>query len=246
MDRWNGYEPEMYNKEVIPEWNKLEEERIRLRAEQQEAEEKLKVAEPKNEMDEVMSDSDLNDSVEEVEDKEVDPENSDLMKNPRIKSVNMNLRSRQETVKYLQNIWDNKAHYDGKSRAMRTNPNEEVVKEKKLYKGDNAKIYSGQFLDLMDQDSFTKEAKEKGEVELNSVSMPSQAELAFKHFKEKKVQLITDKQKELYEKYGGQEHAEIPDDIKKKALEEQYELIEKAKKAIKVDLKKKSKYAEDI
>ena len=246
MDRWNGYEPEMYNKEVIPEWNKLEEERVKLRAQQQEEEIKNKAKEPKNEIDEMMSDSDLEeDSADEVQDKEIDPNSTDLMKNPRVKTLNKNLRSRQETVKYIQNIWDNNAHYDGKSRAMRTNPNEEVSEEK-LYKGDNARIYSGQFLDLMDQDNFTKEAKDKGEVELNSVAMPSQAELAFKHFKEKKTQLMTEKQKELYEKYGGQEHAEIPDDIKKKALEEHYELIEKAKKAIRVDLQKKSKYAEDI
>lgn len=247
IDRWNGFDPEMYNKEVIQEWNAQEEERKKLIA-QQLLEEKLKepVEVPKNDMDEMLSDSDL-DNVDEAEEADINEQDPELRKNPRIKTLNKNLRSRQETVKYLHNVWDNTAHYDGKSRAMRTNPNDVEVDEKdQIYKGDNIKIYSGNYLDLMDQENFTKDAKEKGEVDLNNVSMPSQAELAFKHFKQKKTTMMSEKQKELYEKYGGKEHSEIPDEVKKKALEEQYELIEKAKKAVKRDLKGKTKYEEDV
>lgn len=249
-DRWNGYNPEMY-KEVIQNFNKEEEERRRIKEQQLEQKLKNKDSEPKNEMDDVMSDSDLDDGSDAgIADKDVDDNDPDLMKNPRIKTVNQNLRSRTETVKYLQNLWDNTAHYDGKSRAMRENPNtkEEDTKQK-LYQGDNKRIYSGQFLDLMDQDNFTKEAKEKGDVELNNVAMPSQAELAFKSFKIKTQQLNTEKQKALFEKYGGEEHANIPDEIKMNALKEQYEAIENAKKAknaVKVNLTVKSKYEEDV
>lgn len=248
MDRWNGFDPEMYNKEVIQEWNKVEEERKKLKAQQLEEKLKNKSKEPKNEIEEMLSDSDLEEnSDDEVQDKEVDEDDPNLFKNPRIKSLNKNLRSRQETVKYLQNIWDNKAHYDGKSRAMRENPNEED--QDNNYKGDNMKIYSGKYLDLMDQDNFTKEAKEKGDVELNTVAMPSQAELAFKHFKNKKDEMVTEKKKELFSKYGGEEHANIPDDVKMSALKEQYEAIEnaiKAKNSGKFNLSTKSKYEEDV
>jgi pre-mRNA-processing factor SLU7 len=125
IDRWNGFDPEMYNKEVITEWNKLEIERKKLKAEQLEQKLKDKVNKPKTELDEIMSGSDLEDeSDQEVLDKEVDDDDPNLAKNPRVKSINKNLRDRTETVKYLQNIWDNNVHYDGKSRALTDIPQE--------------------------------------------------------------------------------------------------------------------------
>ena len=208
IDRWNGFDPEMYNKEVITEWNKLEIERKKLKAEQLEQKLKDKINKPKTELDEIMSGSDLEDeSDQEILDKEVDDDDPNLAKNPRVKSINKNLRDRTETVKYLQNIWDNNVHYDGKSRAMRDTPQEKETdgaaypsNEKAPFSSDNTRIYSGQFLDLMDQDNFTKEAKEKGDVDLNNVAMPSQAELAFKNFKVNREKLVSEKQKLLYEK----------------------------------------------
>lgn len=250
IDRWNGFDPEMYNKEVIPEWNKMEQERQKLKAIELEEKLKEKTEKPKNEADELLSDSDLDEKSDNGLGDDIDEDDPDLLKNPRVKSLNKNLRNRQETVKYLQNLGDNDAHYDGKSRAMRENPNtEKDAKEKKTYKGDNVKIYSGQYINLMNQDNFAKEAKDMGNVNINSVAMPSQAELAFKSFQIKKQEMMTDKQKELYEQYGGQEHAEIPDDVKKKALEEQYEMIQNAIKAQsegRTNLSVKSKYEEDI
>lgn len=251
MDRWNGFDPEMYNKEVIQEWNKMEDERKRLKVEELEQKVKEKTTQPKDEIDEIMSDSDLGDASDaEVQDNEVNEDDKDLTKNPRVRTLNKNLRSRMETVKYLQNVWDNNAHYDGKSRAMRENPNTtEESQTDKTFKGDNARIYSGQYYELMDQDNFVKEAKEKGDVELNNVSMPSQAELAFKNFKQKQEKLMSEKQKELYELYGGQEHANMPDEVKMNVLKEHYEAIEKAIKAkneIKVNLTVRSRYEEDV
>lgn len=101
----------------------------------------------------------------------------------------------------------------------------------------------------MDQDNFTKEAKEKGDVDLNNVAMPSQAELAFKHFKANKEKLVSDKQKLLYEKYGGVEHTDMPDEIKMIALKEQQEAFDHANKALEAkrfNMKIKSKYEEDV
>lgn len=213
----------MYNKEVIPKWEAIENERKRLKAEKNEEKNKDKPERPKDEIEEIMSDSDLAEESEDESDKNEDEDHGDLTKNPRVKSLNKNLRSRQETAKYLQNIRDTTAHYDGKSRAMRHNPNQtEATEDKKLYKGDNFNIYSGKFFDLMDQENFTKEAEEKGNVELNSVAMPSQAEIAFKQFKQKKTAMINQKNQDLFAKYGGLEHTQIPDDFKMKALKEQY------------------------
>jgi pre-mRNA-processing factor SLU7 len=208
-------------------------------------------------MDDLMSDSDLGDSsdddLKDVENKDAGDNDKETKNNPRVKTMNMNLRSRDQTAKYLINL-NSKAHYDGKSRAMRENPNEEEEeaseeKDKNLFKGDNKNIYSGQFLELMDQSNFTTEAKEKGNIQLNNVAMPSQAELAFKHYKEKKANLNTKMMNEMYEKYGGQEHADMPDDVKMAQIEERYEMVERAKeakKAKKVNLKVRSKYEEDV
>ena len=238
----------MYNKEIIPKWDAIENERKRLKAEKLEQKIMDKETKPKDEIEEMMSDSDLDD--ESGSDKDVDEDDPDVAKNPRIKSLNKNLRSRQDTAKYLQNIRDKAAHYDGKSRAMRGNPNEiNENDQNKLYKGDNYNIYSGKYFDLMDQENFTKDAEEKGNVELNSVAMPSQAELAFKQFQQKKDQMKSQVTKELYEKYGGEEHADIPDEVKLNALKEQYENANKAiaaqnKKKAKIDAK--SRYEEDL
>lgn len=230
IDRWNGFTPEMYKKEVIEEWEKVEEERKKLKAQQLEEKIKEKAAKPKTDMDEIMSDSDLDEESDgEVKNLDVDENNPDYAKNPRIKSLNKNLRSRTETAKYLVNIYDNSVHYDGKSRKLLTVPDPDGNTDGKDDNPDNARIYTGQYLNLMDQDNFIKEAKEKGDVELNTVSMPSQAELAFKNFKLNKKNLLTDKQKELFEKYGGQEH-EMPEDVKIKIMEEQKEAILKLEK----------------
>ena len=73
--------------------------------------------------------------------------------------------------------------------------------------------FSGDFLKYLNQEAFTLEASEAG-VEVNHVAMPSQVEILHKQFKEKKDLLKQKKMQDLINKYGGQKHLDIPDDIK--------------------------------
>jgi len=77
--------------------------------------------------------------------------------------------------------------------------------------------------------------------------MPSQAELFYRHYKEKKVQYKSENMRKLISQYGGEEHLFIPDEIK--PLEDQYFAPEEEPIKVQKYMKKsliKSIYPEDI
>jgi pre-mRNA-processing factor SLU7 len=134
-------------------------------------------------------------------------------RDPKIKTNTKNLRIREDRAKYLQNLDVNSAHYDGKSRSMRENPTPSLEIKDQDFKGDNYMSHTGFYLDLLEQEKFAIEAEEKAAVEINNVAMPSQAELLYRNFKEKKEVLKSGQKTALLAKYGGEENLGIPDEV---------------------------------
>lgn len=58
------------------------------------------------------------------------------------------------------------------------------------------------------------EANQVAGTEVNNVAMPSQLQMMYKDFKEKKEKLKNRQREELLSKYGGDQHLEMPEDLK--------------------------------
>ena len=116
-------------------------------------------------------------------------------------------------AKYLLNLDPDSAYYDGKSRSMRGNPNPNA--DDSTFKGDNFIRTTGDAMQYIELENFVKEANSKnfGQM-LNNISMPSQAELFHRYYKDRKVKVHSENLKKAISKYGGEEHLEPPDEIK--------------------------------
>lgn len=105
-DRWSGYDPSDH-KEIIEEFQKVEDAKRQLRAEKLNANESC--------------DDDDEDKDEDKYVDEVDMPGTKVDSKQRI--TVRNLRIREDTAKYLRNLDPNSAYYDPKTRSMRENPN---------------------------------------------------------------------------------------------------------------------------
>ncbi len=115
--------------------------------------------------------------------------------------------------KYLLSLKENSAYYDPKSRSMRENP---VPNSDLVFRGENALRQSGDALSLLEIENFIVEANQKNQqLNLNNVAMPTQAEKFFEYYKEKKQNFKSDQLNKILDKYGGKEHLELPENIKK-------------------------------
>ena len=74
----------------------------------------------------------------------------------------------------------------------------------------------------MDQDNFVKKADDQG-VALSSVAMPSQAQLAYRQYQEKKTVRDSEQMTKLMEKYGGEEHRAQAQPGKKSSTYQEYD-----------------------
>merc|ERR1719316_729630 len=126
----------------------------------------------------------------------------------KLRTTTRNLRIREDTAKYLLNLDVNSAFYDPKSRSMRDNPTKHLKEEEQgLYKGDNAVRNSGDCNGLTQLTCFAWEAYKHGE-KVHDMALPTQAAMMHKLYKERAAKLKDTRQKELIEKYGGNEHLE--------------------------------------
>lgn len=165
-------------------------------------------------------------------------------KDPKTKTTIRNLRIREDPAKYLFNLEETSAHYDPKTRAMRENPNPNS--EKQIFKGDNAYRYTGDTLNLLQQEKFAWELIENNNAELNTVGLPSGTEILFKRLKEKEKENISVKKKELISKYGAIDHIEGDDGLLFAQTERYIEYGRDGKMKNTFDkLKGKSRYEED-
>lgn len=103
-DRWAGYDPSEH-REIVEEYQKIEEAKKELRAEKLNA----------GEIDDQDSDKDEDKYVDEI-----DMPGTKVDSKQRI--TVRNLRIREDTAKYLRNLDPNSAYYDPKTRSMRDNP----------------------------------------------------------------------------------------------------------------------------
>ena len=96
---------------------------------------------------------------------------------------------------------------------MNDNPNPDVAPHMQLFKGDNNAKFSGDFVRYLNQEAFTLEANEAG-VEVNHVGMPSQVEIMHREFRAKREQLKLKKMQDLLDRYGGEQHLQVPEDLR--------------------------------
>ena len=232
-DRYNGYDPELhiknmekYEREQALRQKLKEEEKIKqLLAKQQKALQKAaassssSTANDDDDDDSELSDTALSDSDDDL-DGDLDGDDDDDVKLKAGKAVlfgstqgktfhkmtERNLRIREHTAKYLLNLDPNSAHYDPKSRSMRSNPRPQEIAEDSTYGGDNFIRHTGDVSELANTQLFAWEAYNKGEDAAHLQANPTQVELARKQFHERKEKILEAKKKKRLEKYGGQEH----------------------------------------
>ena len=202
-DAWNGYDPSMHDV-TIKRFDVIQEERNRMR----EVEAKESYARGEKMQDEMNEDNEDDEDVEDASKQIVGTKLStghQRGSKGAVMSVR-NLRIREDTAKYLINLDPGSAFYDPKTRSMRANPYVGTGKEgDDLYMGDNFERKNGDATHFDSLLYHTHGAYEKGQ-DLHMESMPTQAERVHKDFIVKKEALLTERQKEVLEKYGGKEH----------------------------------------
>jgi len=283
-DRWNGYQADDY-KEVIEEWEKVEEERRSKKAHEQEERAKMKekfkaqkkalkkkrkqrrrtlrrIAEGRE--DDTDSDASDNDSDTDTDtdsdsdasdDEDLGEKMKDFDKNTnavatkddKLRTTTRNLRIREDTAKYLLNLDVNSAFYDPKSRSMRQNPLAHLKDEDQgAFKGDNYVRHAGDTKKLAELTVFAWDAYKHGE-KIHDFAQPTQAAQMHNIFKKRSDNLKDTQQKELLEKYGGEEHLEAPREIIF-SQEENYVEYSRDGRVLKGRERayEKSKYEEDV
>ena len=238
-DRWNGFDANEY-KAVVEEHEKIEEFKRKIKAQ------KLK------EGQDISSDDDDDDDDDDEEDEDKYAEDFD-MPGTKVDSKQRitvrNLRIREDTAKYLRNLDPNSAHYDPKTRSMRSNPYQNTGKkpEEVDFAGENFVRFSGDTVEQAKAQSFAWEAYEQG-VDVSMLAEPTKLEMLKKQFLEKKEEFKEKISDSLLEKYGGKEHLKVPPREMLLAQSENYVEYSRQGKVLKGAEKEviKSRYEEDI
>ncbi|CAH1760145.1 3760_t:CDS:2 [Entrophospora sp. SA101] len=125
-----------------------------------------------------------------------------------------------DPAKYLRNLDINSAHYDPKTRSMRDNPNKEIEPDDATY--------------------------EKG-TDVHLQANPTQGELLYHEFLQKKEKLKDSSKESILAKYGGEEHLDTPPKELLLAQSETYVEYSRTGRIIKGQerAKAKSRYEED-
>ncbi|GAB4821179.1 hypothetical protein N2152v2_008225 [Parachlorella kessleri] len=157
-----------------------------------------------------------------------------------------NLRIREDTAKYLLNLDTNSAYYDPKSRSMREDPNPQTEDAKRIYQGETFERGTGEVKGFGALNLFAVTAFEKGQ-DVHMQAMPSQAELAFRQFKQRKESAAQNSKASVAERYGDGGAQALPEDLKALAQTEAYVEYDAAGRVIKgQEVKARSRYEEDV
>ncbi|CAK0837798.1 unnamed protein product [Prorocentrum cordatum] len=134
-------------------------------------------------------------------------------KDDKLRTTTRNLRIREDTAKYLLNLDVNSAFYDPKSRAMRDDPLKHLKDEEKgAFRGDNFLRSSGDSKALTELTVFAWDSYKHGE-KVHDLAMPTQALKMFQVYKQRAKDLKDTQQKELLDKYGGEQHLNAPTEL---------------------------------
>lgn len=206
-DRWNGYDPESHTK-LVEQYAHFEQERQKIKKKENLGNSRT-VGSNGNAAEEV-------EAVEEDSEKE-DEDKKDFLdtteqpvgvkKDPKTRTTIRNLRIREDTAKYLRNLSLNSAHYDPKSRSMRVHPDSKEA----LDSGSDSFVHqSGAVQSFYQMQGFSFTAYEKGQ-SIHMQALPSQAELVYKKYLEKKDEINQQSKNSILQKYGEQEKYQASD-----------------------------------
>jgi len=134
-------------------------------------------------------------------------------KDDKLRTTTRNLRIREDTAKYLLNLDVNSAFYDPKSRSMRDDPLKHLKDDEKgAFRGDNFVRSAGDAKQLTELMIFAWESYKHGE-KIHDTAQPTQALRMWQVFKQRSKDLKAEQQRELVQKYGGEEHLNPPQEL---------------------------------
>ncbi|XP_043479528.1 pre-mRNA-splicing factor Slu7 [Leptopilina heterotoma] len=227
-DRWAGYDPSEH-REIVEEYQKIEEAKKEIRAEKLNA----------GDVDDQDSDKDEDKYVDEI-----DMPGTKVDSKQRI--TVRNLRIREDTAKYLRNLDPNSAYYDPKTRSMRDNPYAGTDREVD-YQGENFTRFTGDTQEHATAQLFAWEASGRG-LDVHLLAEPTKLELLKKEYDKNRSEQKNKIKNRVIEKYGGEEHLDVPPAPLLLAQTEEYVEYNRAGKIIKGQERQviRSKYEEDI
>lgn len=193
-DRWAGFDPADYAK-VVENFEKVEDERRKLKEAEAETELKRKIA-----VDTELADGDSDDDEEKYAEA-VDMPGQKV--NTKTRMTIRNLRIREDTAKYLRNLDPESAHYDPKTRSMRENPNADADPDKLTYTGDNFVRMSGDARRVTELQVFAWQASERGQ-DVSLQANPSEMERLYRTHIQQRDEERRRLDKSLQTKYGDQ------------------------------------------
>ncbi|WBY54532.1 pre-mRNA-splicing factor SLU7 [Plasmodium yoelii yoelii] len=211
-DRWVGYDPNNFDhiyreyEKIVDEQKKRKAEKLKKKYEKQSIKKKKEENEENEDEEEGgdAEDSELSSDSEKDNDLNDNKQNNKKNnKNEKNKTIARNLRIREDTAKYLYNLNLNSAFYDPKSRSMREDPLANIknnLENSNYYKGENYYNNTGDAIESKKLEIFAWESYKRGEnVHFNA--QPTQLELMYKEFLEKKNKLIKKKQEDILKTY---------------------------------------------
>eukprot|EP00873_Tetraselmis_striata_P001944 jgi/Tetstr1/422208/TSEL_013060.t1 len=245
-DRWNGYDGSDYSR-VQDKFEKLDKLKKDMKK-KAELERKFnaKDASAPKEADEHKNDDSDEDKIDESE------EAGFAKVEKRIRTAGgggtgsvRNLRIREDTAKYLLNLDINSAHYDPKTRSMRADPLPNKDPTQRNFAGDNFVRKTGDYQGWEALNLHSHKAFDKGQ-DIHLQGVPSQAEVLYKSYKEKKTKLDTKNVVNIQEKYGNAAQ-DKPEEVFLLGQTEKYVEYDRAGRLIKgTESKAVSKYEEDV
>lgn len=230
-DRWNNYDPSCH-KDIVDEFEKIEEAKRQLKADKLQDNPEAEIS------DEESADEDKYADDFDMPGTKVDSKQRITVRN---------LRIREDTAKYLRNLDPNSAYYDPKTRSMRDNPNPKNKPEESDFGGENFVRFTGDTNKHTKAQLFAWEAYEKG-VDIHLLAEPTKLELLQHEYDKKKDQFKSKTKDHILDRYGGEEHLQVPPKTLLLAQTEDYVEYSRSGKIIKGQEKQKMKsiYEEDI
>ena len=260
-DRYNGYDAEDYGR-VVDRYEKAEALKAEV-AKRRELERAYRKANRDTAGDVPKEDGDASDDASSGSDSDDDAKAADadaegfMEVKKRVRSAGggasmtvRNLRIREDTAKYLRNLDLSSAYYDPKTRSMRENPTPQDDPSSQFalqFQGDNVTRKTGETEGFERLNRHAFDAYQKGQ-EIHMQAAPSQAELLYKQFKEKKEALSGVTKSAILEKYGNAAASEPAPEGLLLGQTEGYVEYDRAGRVIKGQERAtaKSRYEEDV